>query len=292
MRLLQKLFIVAASVFLAAPVAAELYVAKGNSADCDTNLYIIDPATGAVVETVGDVGYPLTGLDFDPTTGDLYATTASLNQECFEDSGGGQMLLKIDPGTAQATVIGTHDGPVIDLTFADDGTLYGWSENEDELVVMNLTDGTYTGFGSPFGSRGHGLDFAPDGRLYNFGEHFGACRVRELDPTDGQVENDLSELTPCSFITSGAHDPDGTLYVLESTGSQGSLERALSTLDVQTGVITRGPATLDALSAIAFRGDVTTAPYFPVPVDNRYALLALLLMMAAGAWWAHRRIHA
>ena len=60
--LVMALFMLA---FAAAPVAAQqqLYATEGN--DGTTNLYILDPATGGILQTVGDTGEWITGrLDY------------------------------------------------------------------------------------------------------------------------------------------------------------------------------------------------------------------------------------
>ena len=84
--------------------AATLYAAS--AAGGPGNLYLLNPDTGAVIQTIGptnDVAgqnYPITGLAVHPTTGVLYGSTGN------NPAATAARLVTIDPATALVTVIG------------------------------------------------------------------------------------------------------------------------------------------------------------------------------------------
>ena len=73
-----------ASCFLFGPFtwahAAVLYGANGAQGN-PASLYILNPATGGIVSTVGAIGFAVTGLAVHPTTGVLYGSTAKFRKE-------------------------------------------------------------------------------------------------------------------------------------------------------------------------------------------------------------------
>lgn len=101
----------------------------------DTTLIEIDPETGELLNTVGNVGDRLIvyDLSFQPDTDVLYATS-------------GSGLITIDTETAAITVLG--DLPAASypsIAFAPDGTLYfksARSSNEDKLLTIDPADGS------------------------------------------------------------------------------------------------------------------------------------------------------
>ena len=157
-------------VFSAGPAPAQvpapvLYGADGGNFEEESSLYKVNPATGAKTETIGDIGFAVTGLAFDPTTGDLYGVTAS------GDASGVGFLIKIDVQTGQGTAIGPVfsdcDSPVQDITFTTTGQLFGWTKNcagDDRLVQINKATGKGTALGASglASSDGNGLSADPD----------------------------------------------------------------------------------------------------------------------------------
>ncbi|MGZ4865944.1 MAG: hypothetical protein ACXV7C_01890, partial [Candidatus Angelobacter sp.] len=63
-----------------------------------STLVEIDPRTGALVRTIGPVGYTVNGLAWDMTSDKLYATTA-VGDTSFHG------LITIDPNTGQGTPV-------------------------------------------------------------------------------------------------------------------------------------------------------------------------------------------
>src|SRR5215208_1694056 len=113
-----------------------LYAADGQGGIAG-NLYIIDPANGAVVQTIGPIGFAVTGLAFHPGTGVLYGTTGAENDP--------PALITINTSTGAGTLVGNNTvGPIADITFRSDGTLFGWTEGSDDLVTVNTATGVET----------------------------------------------------------------------------------------------------------------------------------------------------
>jgi glucose/arabinose dehydrogenase len=73
--ILVRVVAILAITFFSGSSFAQLYATPGNNNLGDTNLYIIDPDDGSIVQTVGPTGHYITGLDFHPVTGELYGTT-------------------------------------------------------------------------------------------------------------------------------------------------------------------------------------------------------------------------
>src|SRR5262249_40882173 len=123
--------------------------------------YILNPANGAVVQTLGSIGFSVTGLAVHPLTGVLYGSTGNAS------SNAPGSLIRIDKATGAGTLIGSFRFPgqtMADLTFTSDGTLYGWlpfktSVNSEDLYTINLTTGAATKVGESSlpGGNGDGL---------------------------------------------------------------------------------------------------------------------------------------
>lgn len=198
-----------------------LYGADGEGGNPNTLLYLLDPETGNILTAIGpiqdgtdsEINYPVTGLAFDPTTGLLYATTGD-----DIDSDRSEKLIRIDPMTGLATLIGpvvsivdegegesTVSHTMGDIAFAPDGTLYGWSECgcEDDLYTIDLTTGvaTLTSDSGLDESVGSALEFAPR-------------------PAENSNYNGIENINTNSTLYSANEGDDGNLYVLNATSGE------------------------------------------------------------------------
>ena len=158
-------FVVWAGPAQAQLVGDELFAADGGGGNPNTTLYKVNPATGARMETIGEIGFSVTGLAFDPTSGILYGSTTS-NDPTEPGS-----LIRINTDTGAGTLVGAAGTRIVagcttgtaDITFTTTGTLFGWSECTDDLYNINKATGVGTLVGdSGFGSYGSGLAADPD----------------------------------------------------------------------------------------------------------------------------------
>ena len=176
----------------AAPVsAAVLYGAAGNELASD--LYRVNPETG-MATSIGPIGEGVTGLAVHPATRVLYAVT-SANSPTTP-----RALFTIDPATGDSTLVGAlgiPDSAVADISFADDGTLFGWSENTDDLVTIDLGTGTATVVGdSELDTAGSGLAFHAAGTLFFAGAFDpGSPALTTIDPATGFVDGPIVAFT-------------------------------------------------------------------------------------------------
>ena len=143
-----------------------LYVTSGNGNL--SSLYTVDPLTaqGTLIGQVlidGVTPVAVTGLAMQPGTGILFGVSGN-------EYSPSRQLFTINTLTGFATSLGTigtlssHNAS--DITFAADGTLFGWTVQGGPLVTINPTDATRTVIGSAMnGTQGNGLAFTPDGTL-------------------------------------------------------------------------------------------------------------------------------
>ena len=257
--------------------AATLYAAT--AAGGPGELYILNPATAAVVTDIGplndafSVNYPITGLAFNPITGDLYGSTGNAGSV-------DAMLVSINPATALVTPIGFFNaGPVnssgtpttmADLAFDSAGNLYGiGSIGGPQLYSINPLTGQATVIGSTglTSTTGGGLAISP-GRIF-YGTPT-ASRFGTYDSGTGTYSNIANPAKPTGGGAYGALDFDGnTLYGL-NVGSGSPPPTALVTIS-PSGVVTSIGFSINSLDAIAFA---------PVPEPGSVALLILAGPMA------------
>lgn len=147
---------------------------NGGGPGTPSELLILDPASGTVLESVGNVGYTMTGLAIDPQTGILYGATGRA------DPANPGNLISIDWVTGAGTIIGdinlANDNTAADISFAPDGTLYGWlmspggggGGGADDLITIDLSTGLGTVV-APSGitnAYGNGLAALDNNTLY------------------------------------------------------------------------------------------------------------------------------
>ena len=169
-RILATLALVLLSVSGARAQAQVLYASTGSNS-ANGNLYTINPATGASTLVgpirIGASPTGVTGLAFHPATGTLFGVTSNAAGGISPHS-----LLRTDPATGAATLVGVMANPVGDIAFSSSGVLYGWSANQavtQGLFTIDLLTGTQTkvlpGDATFSTTGGNGLSFA-GGVLY------------------------------------------------------------------------------------------------------------------------------
>lgn len=212
-----------------------LYAVDG-AAGNPSNLYILDPTDGSVIENVGFTGFNhVAGISVHPTTGILYGVSNSPN-----------ILITIDLVTGVGTLIGSTGAQIPDISFDSSGTLYGWSENSDDLVTIDLNTGAASVVGDCLCSTSRtGIAFDAADMLYMKS----SSRLNIMDASTGRI------VSSGPVLSSQTHNlleiaPDGLVFTGERTGSGFTLK----TLDPVSGQLsTVGTNALSFLSAIALQ---------------------------------------
>ncbi len=254
------------------PAQTVLYVTSGNGNL--SSLYTVDPLTaqGTLIGEVlvnGVTPVVVTGLALQPGTGILFGVSGN-------EYSPSRLLLTIDTLTGYATSLGTigtlSSQNASDITFAADGTLFGWTVKGGPLVTIDPTDATRTVIGSVLnGTQGNGLAFTPDGTLYLAGPTTGSLYT--VDKTTGAITAVAAfSNIPLNFGTSFnalASDVNGVLYGTgRSSGAQ------LVTINTTTGVVTPiGVLSFGEADALAFG-------FAPVPEPSTWALMLFGLLIA------------
>jgi hypothetical protein len=245
-------------------------------------LYAVDPATGAT-KLVGPLRIPesgayvgVTGLAVHPKTRVLYGITAGVSPSLRPS------LIKIDPKTAQATVIGTLGHSASDINFDSSGKLFTWLSDLDQLGTVDLANGNVTAIGPPSSSGpsiGGGL--AIDGRGI---AHIAATTaagtldtvdVRTAVRTVGPV---LSGAPYLSAIHSLTFSPSGVLYGV-NTNLGAPAKTALVTIDPVTGVVSLVGALPEDADGLTFSTDAAAAVESSKTLQLAYWALAVAALV-------------
>ena len=234
--------------------ASILYGADGAGGNL-SNLYILNPTNGSIISTVGPIGFSITGLAIDPTTGVLYGSTSRNGAPTGN-------LVTIDQTTGTGTLVGSYGVPnhtMADLTFTSNGTLYGWAESSlDDLHTINKTTGAATSVGnSGLGTFGSGLAANSADVIYYAGS--GASGpLRVVDQTTG-LTTIVATLSGAPFLggTINALAFDGTMLFGVNSGFRASTTD-LVTINTITGVVTDLGPTVNNLDAIVFTPEPAT----------------------------------
>lgn len=168
------------SAGVAGGVAVGLYGTLGNESGT-SDFVKLNATTGEVIETVGNVGYLVNGLEYDATTNTFFATTSENDVICSA------CLITINPADGNGTEIGSSVlGNLLNPTVNSAGDLYGWTENSDDLVTINKETGEATVVGSSgISSYTHGLAFDANDVLWMYN---GDNSVYEMNTTSGASE--------------------------------------------------------------------------------------------------------
>ncbi|HVK16797.1 MAG TPA: hypothetical protein VM533_07600 [Fimbriiglobus sp.] len=242
-------------------------------------LFILNPANGAVVQDVGPlndangVNYGITGLAFHPITGVLYGSVANNNPATRAQ------LVTIDPATARVTVVGPYNAgnpgttptTMADLAFTASGSLFGvGSVGGPQLYSINTATGQATVVGSSglTSTGGGGLAVSPADVFYGTPT---STRFGTYNSTTGVYTNITDPVKPAGGAYAALDfDGSGVLYGLNS-GAGAPPPTHLVTFDPATGAITDLGASVNSLDAIAFR-----------PVPEPGAVLLVLAPVVAG----------
>jgi hypothetical protein len=223
-----------------------------------STLVQIDPRNGALVRTIGPVGFTVNGLAWDATSNTLYATTA-VGDTVFHG------LIIIDLETGAGTPVDPSlvnfglppdpqfvESPIHSITIDSFGNMVGWynrpvGQQNDTFVRIDKATGVATTFDNTgISTRTNGLSFAKHDLLWNISP--GTAFL--LDPTDGKPVASVTLFLPIAAAL-GDFDPVGNQYYgLNFT--PGTPTAFLVVVDVKKGTATTVAQTVDDLHTLAF----------------------------------------
>jgi hypothetical protein len=259
--LVGALVLLALAVAAAPTQAQALYGATASGAL--GRLYVLDPATGAVLQDVGPLNdavgtnYPITGLASHPITGALYGSTGN-NPVATSAT-----FVSIDPATALVTVIGQFDaGPTNssgvestmgDLAFDAAGNLFGIGTlGGPQLYSINILTGKATVIGNSqlTSTTGGGLAISPvSGIAYGTPT---ASRYGTYDLITGIYTDITNPAKPGGGGAYAALDFNGSLLYGLNSAPGSPPPTFLVTIDPTTGTVTNLGQSVNSLDAIAF----------------------------------------
>ena len=215
-------------------------------------LYTLDPATGAVLTTVGPLHdpagnfYGITGLKYHPATGIFYGATG------HQSPTNPNYLVMVDPATALVTPIGAFGALLTDIAIDPrTGIMYGLSEFDQNFYTINTSTGQAVQTGST------GIDFANQGGLAadRRGALFGVSNFSfySFNKTTGMATL-IGPTGLRNLVKAADVNPSNVLYGLEGGGGIDNAHlRWLVTFNITTGMGTRvGQITVNDLGALAF----------------------------------------
>jgi hypothetical protein len=245
-------------------------------------LYVVDPDT-AVVKLVGPLrirdGGPYvgaTGLAVHPKSGVLYGITAGLSP------GLRPSLIKIDPKTAQATLVGRLGHSAADINFDATGKLFIWLTDLNQLGTVDLTLGAATPLATVSsipGATGGGL--AIDRR--GIAHITPTTAVGTLDTVNVQtgvrtVGPVLSGAPYLSAIHSLTFSLAGVLYGVNSNLAVPA-KTGLVTIDPASGVVSLVGALPDDAVGLAFSPDVVSTAEQSEPRYVVYVAIGVIALL-------------
>ena len=198
-------------------------------------LYTLDPATGAVLTTVGPLNdaagnnYAMAGMKYDYARGLLYGATSG------KSATGPSYLIIIDPATALVTPIGPFDEVITDIAIdPTSGVMYGVSGFNQKFFTIN----TQTGLATQTGSTGIGFQNGGGFAANSRGVLYGVSNFSfyTYNKTTGAATFIGGTLLP-NFIRAADFDANDVFYGLEGGGGIDNVHlRFLVTFDLITGL--------------------------------------------------------
>ncbi|MDV6032055.1 MAG: hypothetical protein F9B45_18575 [Phycisphaera sp. RhM] len=206
-----------------------------------STLYLLDPGTGQVVETLGPTGFNnVKSLDFDPATGILYG---------YADNVG---LIQIDPSTGAGTLIGGGQ-QYTNISFDSNGTLYGSSPTHRNpgIWTIDLSSGVGTQLFN-FGDRHrYAVAVDPNDQLWLRDDN----RLFTIDLGSNSVSNTATNITGYvggNFYRAGEFDPISGVYYDVTLQDRINGPSTLHAIDSATGAATPLGAADIGISALSF----------------------------------------
>jgi hypothetical protein len=239
-----------------------------------STLVQLDPQTGALIRTIGDVGFTVNGLAWDGTSGKLYATTPP-GDVTFH----GLITINLNTGAGKPVDkkvvnfgLSGDDSPVHSITIDLLGRMVGWYDEFAPPGAPPVTDtfvqiDQHTGVATEFPSTGidthqNGLSFSDFNILWNID---GTRRNPDgtttqtaylIDPSDGKPICSR-QLTPPTAAALGDFNPASNLYyglTFDSGSFTPPFPTSIVVVNPRTGTVTPLGPTVDDLHTLAFVG--------------------------------------
>jgi LPXTG-site transpeptidase (sortase) family protein len=223
-----------------------------------STLVTIDPDTGALISTIGPVGYFLNGLDYDPVSGLLYGST-STQSPVFPN---GLITINMTTGAGTPVGAGFGFGSVTNIRANPAGALFGWWDPAaDDLVSINSTTGVATLVGESGISTGiYGMSFDASGVLYfiNVGGS-----IYTINTTTGAATDTGISVAGGGDAHHGDFRPSTGMYVgIDSNSTRGAppQPKNLRVINVSTGAVVATLPTVNGLHTLTFAPPAASAP--------------------------------
>jgi hypothetical protein len=248
-------------------------------------LAIINSLTG-VPQIICTLNPGIGGMAQHPHNGILYGVTAP---GFVPPSGSHRFLVTINPQTCAETVIGDINRGnfgIADLAFGIDDALYAWSENSDDLIMINTFNGNSRVIANAaISTFGSGLEFGPNGgTLYLAGNGGGGVlRTVNLQTGTTTVVASLSGSPAPGFPISALAWGFGQMWAAHKVAFPPASVDNLVTINIATGQITNIGTSLPKLDALAWYC-ATAAPTF-----GTWQTLMLTIVLVSAAYWQLRR---
>lgn len=265
--------------------------------DRTSNLYTVNPTTGATT-LVGATGIDvLSALARDPLTNTIYAATggASSSRACIYTiniTTGAATLVGCDPRTVAAA------WSIPGIAIRSDGTLFAIIEGQDDLATIDKSTSATTIIGDMGASPGYGqgLTFTPTDTLLHSD---GANNTGGTDDgafwTTNQTTGIDTQLSVYSFsgfpafngearLTDMAYNQNGVLYGVVFDEYDPATSVYLATANPATGVITYVaalPGGATGIQALVWGAPDQTSQV--VPTLNQWGLLIFVLSAGIGS---------
>jgi hypothetical protein len=172
-----------ASAAVCFPGKSVILLGTTGAGSSPSTLVQLDAKTGALIKTIGPVGYTVNGLAWDGTSGKLYATTVPRDKKFHG-------LITIDPMTGAGTPVdasvknfglpfdpGSPESPIHSITIDVFGNMVGWYDEFSSPGVPSGNDtfvriNKRTGIAKEFPNTGidtsqNGLSFSEFNLLWN-----------------------------------------------------------------------------------------------------------------------------